>query len=99
MDTNIFPITQERHIIFVIIACIFFILQFVRTKHVYQLIVAAAIPLSLLIYLDPANQVLFYGTGILEAVLLLAALIASIVQSRMAARKAKQSDAPKPAEG
>lgn len=89
MEPNIFPIAQDKHLIFVIIATVLFVLQFVRTKHWYQLVMALAIPASLLIYADPENKTLFYGVGILEAVLLLLSLLLNIIQSVKTAREEK----------
>lgn len=89
MEPNIFPIAQDKHLIFVIIATVLFVLQFVRTKHWYQLVMALAIPASLLIYVDPENKTLFYGVGILEAVLLLLSLLLNIIQSVKTAREEK----------
>lgn len=103
LESTLFPISMEKHIIFCIVAAIFFILQFVRTKQWYQLVMAAAIPLSLLIYIDEENMTLFYGVGILEAVLLCAALVLNIVQSHKenkaeAAKKAAEKAAAEAAE-
>ncbi len=81
MDTNLFAIGMQKHIIFVICAALFFILQFLRTKRWYQLVMAAAFAVSLLIYADSENTRLFYGVGIAEGVLLLTALTFNIVQS------------------
>ena len=97
MDPNQFPITQDKHLIFCIIATLLFLLQFIRTKHLYQLVMAIAIPASLLIYVKPDNQAWYYGVGILEAVLLLLALILNIVQSVKASKKEKAEKAAKAA--
>ena len=82
MNVNTFTLTFQQHLTFALIAGIFFILQFIRTRRYYQLIMAGAIFASLLIYLSD-SRVLFYAVGILEVILLLAALIASIVQNKM----------------
>ena len=82
MESTLFPISMEKHIIFCVIAALFFLLQFIRTKQWYQLVMAIAVPLSLLIYIDEENTALFYAVGILEAVLLCGALVLYIVQSR-----------------
>ena len=60
------------------------------------MILAIAVPVSLLIYLAPENETLFYGVGIAEAVLLVLAFILNIVQSRRDAKaeKLKQSALP-----
>ncbi len=107
MNANVFPISMNKHIIFCAVAAVFFVLQFIRTKRVYQLILAVAFGGSLLIYLNTESSLLFYGVGIGEAVLLIAALVANIVQNRHA-RKANGDDsgpsdggeaAAQPAEG
>ncbi len=97
MEISIFPIGETKHIIFCVIACIFFLLQFFRTKHWNQLILAAAIPLTLLVYIDTENKTLFHAVGIVEAVLLFAALIVSIVQGHKEAVKEKAEKAAKEA--
>lgn len=102
LEINVFPISFEKHVGFCIIAAVFFLLQFIRTKRWYQLVLAAAIPLSLLIYVAPDNEKYFYGVGILEGVLLLFALLLNIVQSRRIAKqeaaKAAAAEAAKKAE-
>ena len=89
MEKTLFPITMEKHIVFCAIAAVFFLLQFIRTKRIYQLILAIAVPVSLLIYIAPENETLFYGVGIAEAVLLVLAFILNIVQSRRDAKAEK----------
>ncbi|MCQ2408590.1 MAG: hypothetical protein MJ065_08735 [Oscillospiraceae bacterium] len=87
LEINVFPISFEKHLGFSIIAAVFFLLQFARTKRWYQLVLAAAIPLSLLIYVAPENEKYFYGIGIMEGILLLLALLLNIVQSRKTAKE------------
>ena len=48
MEKTLFPISMEKHIVFCAIAAVFFLLQFIRTKRIYQLILAIAVPVSLL---------------------------------------------------
>ena len=93
METTLFPITAEKHIIFCIFATLLFLLQFVRTKRWYQLVMAIAIPLSLLIYINPSNEYVYYGVGVLEGALLLFAFVLNIVQSRQIAKEEKQKKA------
>ena len=93
METTLFPISAENHIIFCIFATILFLIQFIRTKRWYQLVMAAAVPLSLLIYINPSNEYVYYGVGVMEGVLLLIALILNIVQSRKAAKEEKAKEA------
>ena len=109
METIIFPIGQDKHLIFCILATLLFVLQFLRTKRWYQLVMAIAIPASMLIYVQPENKYIYYAVGVLEAVLLLLALILNIVQSAKTAKAEKlakaeteaakdaAADAPKPA--
>ena len=101
MEKTLFPITMEKHIIFCAVAAVFFLLQFIRTKRIYQLILAIAVPISLLIYIAPENETLFYGVGIAEAALLLLAFILNIVQNARdkKAEKLKQDAAAVGAEG
>ncbi|MBQ8921165.1 MAG: hypothetical protein IJ060_03265 [Oscillospiraceae bacterium] len=98
MNSNLFPIGLEKHIIFVIIATAFFILQFIRTKRWYQLVMAAAFCVSLLIYTAPDNKAVFYGIGITEAVLLLASLVLNIIQSVRISREEKAKKAAEEAQ-
>lgn len=93
MEPMIFPISQDKHLIFCIIATVLFLLQFIRTKRWYQLVMALAIPASLLIYVQPENKTLYYGVGVLEAFLLLLALILNIVQSAKIAKAEKKAKA------
>lgn len=97
MEPTLFPIAQDKHLIFCILATLLFVLQFARTRRWYQLVMAIAIPASLLIYLQPENKTIYYGVGILEAVLLLLALILNIVQSAKTAKEEKQEKAAKEA--
>jgi len=86
MNTNTFTLTFTQHLVFALIAGIFFILQFIRTKRYYQLVMAGAIFSSLLIYVSD-SRALFYAVGILEAILVVAALVVSIVQNHKAKKK------------
>ena len=99
MEKTLFPITMEKHIVFCAIAAVFFLLQFIRTKRIYQLILAIAVPVSLLIYIAPENETLFYGVGIAEAVMLVLAFILNIVQSRRDAKAEKLKQAALSAAG
>lgn len=93
MEPTMFPISQDKHLIFCILATLLFLLQFVRTKRWYQLVMAIAIPASLLIYVQPENKTIYYFVGILEVVLLLLALILNIIQSAKTAKAEKLAEA------
>lgn len=78
---DMFPFPFSLHIAFVCVATIFFILRFSKHKQPFQLIFAAAIPLSLLIWLTSGHRTMYYALGILEVLLIVAALVSSIVMS------------------
>lgn len=98
MDTTVFPISMQQHIVFAGIAFVFFLLQFFRTRRWYQPVMAVAVAVSLLIYVNVQSNPLFYTVGILEGVLLIAALVLSIVQSWRERKRAKQTSAVTPEE-
>ena len=57
-----------------------FLAQFIRLKKPYQLMMAIAMPASLLIYIQPESRTLFYTIGLLVALDLLLALVISLIQ-------------------
>lgn len=77
-QTSLFPFPFGLHLMFCIVSLIFFVFRFVKGKSPYQLIMAVAIPFSLIIWLS-SSKTLFYTVGIVEAVLLVTAFITSIV--------------------
>ncbi len=77
-QTSLFPFPFSLHLIFCCISLIFFVYRFIREKSPYQIIMAVAIPFSLIIWLSE-SKTLFYMVGIVESVLLLSAFITSIV--------------------
>ncbi len=97
MNTNTFPLTVQQHLIFAAIAVVFLVLQFIRQKYWYQPVVAAAIAGSLLIYVNE-SMAWYYGVGIVELLLMLAAAVLYIVQARKLAKAEKASAEAKTAE-
>lgn len=95
MDASIFPLTFEKHILFGILACLFFLLQFWRTRNWYELVLAAAMPLSLLIYVSE-EKAWFYSIGILEGLLLIAAFVLAQWQARRRKAAAAAESTPSP---
>ena len=93
LDPTLFPIAMDKHIIFAVASSLFFLLQFIRTRKLYQLIMAVAIPASLLIYLAPENTTFFYGVGIAEAVLMLLAFVTGTIRSAKDSKAAKAAEA------
>lgn len=80
-QTSLFPFPFSLHLIFCCISLIFFIWRFIKEKLPYQLIMAVAIPFSLLIWLSD-NKTLFYSIGIIETVLLIGAFVTSLVYKK-----------------
>lgn len=79
MDASTFPISFTYHLIFCLIAGAFFVVQFIRLRRPYQLLLAVGIVASLLIYVGGEhNKVWFHTVGIFELVLLLGAIVLSI---------------------
>lgn len=79
MDATTFPISFTYHLIFAIVAGVFFLIQFIRHRKPYQLIFAIAIPASLLIYIDETSKTLFNTVGAFELVMILGAIVLTIV--------------------
>lgn len=91
MDASTFPISFLYHLIFCIVAGVFFLMQFIRLRRPYQLILAVAIPASLLIYVgDASNKTWFHTVGAFEAAMLLGAVVLSILWRSKAKKLEKQ---------
>lgn len=78
---TLFPFPMGLYVVFCIIATAFFVFRFVKEKQPYQIIMAVAIPLSLLIGYSN-GKTLFYIMGIVEAVLLLSAFVSALICSK-----------------
>lgn len=76
-NPTIFPFPFPMHLALAIISVIFFGYRFAVQKKPFQLIFAIAVPLSLLVWLGN-NKTLFYGLGIAELILIVAAIFTSI---------------------
>ena len=99
MDVTTFPLSFSCHLIFSLVAGCFFLLQYLRLRRPYQLVLTIAIPASLLIYLGQTGAADFFNgkpwfhtIGALEAVLLLGALALSIL-AKVRRKKDGQDDA------
>ena len=75
---SIFPFGFSMHIALAIISVIFFAYRFATQKRPFQLIFAIAVPLSLALWISD-NKTLFYCIGLIEFILILAALISTYV--------------------
>ncbi len=92
MNTNTFPLSFTQHLIFVIVAVIFLVLQFIRQRYWYQPVVIAAMAASLLSYVNDSTG-WYYSVGVLELVLMLAAAVLYILQARKLAKIEKAEKA------
>ena len=70
MDSSLFPLSFQSHIIFCAISVIFFAIQFIRMRCKYQIIAPLAILSTLLVYVSE-EKVFFYSVGVLELILLI----------------------------
>ncbi|MDE6679113.1 MAG: hypothetical protein K2K02_08740 [Ruminococcus sp.] len=77
-QTSLFPFPFSLHLLFCCFSLIFFLFRFIKEKYPYQIIMAVAIPFSLVIWISESKP-LFYTVGIVETVLLLTAFITSLV--------------------
>lgn len=77
-NPSLFPFPFKMHLIFGIFGAVFFAYRFFTQKRPFQLIMAVAIPLSLIVWLSE-SKTLFYGLGIVEAILILAAVVTSFI--------------------
>lgn len=77
-NPNLFPFPFGLHLVFCAIALIFFGWRFSEEKKPFQVIFAIAIPLSLAIWLND-SRTWFYTLGIIEVVLILAALVSCFI--------------------
>ena len=91
---SIFPFGFTMHLSLVIISIIFFSYRFAVQKKPFQLIFAIAPPISLLLWVSE-NKTLFYTVGIIEFILILAALISTFVCKPKKTEEAAASDSKK----
>lgn len=76
MDNSYFPIRFEVHMILALLALLVFGMQFIRFRKSHYLILAVALPCTLLPYLSD-DKTFFYAVGIAEAAALVLAFILS----------------------
>lgn len=77
-NPNLFPFPFKLHLIFCIVAFVFFIFRFAFDKKPYQAILAVAIPFSMTLWISD-NRFWFYTVGIIELTFIIAALIANTI--------------------
>lgn len=89
---NTFPLEFSKHVIFCIIGVALFLFQFYRQGFKYQLLTAAAIGATLLLYVNDSSF-WRYMIGIVEAVLLIVIFIVMTAEKKNAEKKAKETAA------
>ena len=75
---SLFPFPYSMHLIFVLISVAFFSYRFIVQKRPYQMIMAAAILASMGVWLSD-NRKVYYGVGLVDVILILAALVTAII--------------------
>ncbi len=88
---NTFPLEFSKHIIFCIIGVAFFLFQYYRQGFKYQLLTAAAIGSTLLLYINDSN-IWRYTVGIFEAVLIILIFIIMSSEKKKAAAKEENKE-------
>ena len=78
MENNVFPIPFYFHIVFVVIAVLVLMVQFIKFKRKYQIFMSAAIIVSLLLYIN-TGRAWHNCVGIIELVLFICAIVSSIM--------------------
>ena len=95
MDNSYFPIRIELHIVLALLAFLVFGLQFIRYRKSHHLVLAIALPCTLLPYLS-SSKTLFYAVGIGElAALALAGVLSQTLDKEKepaAEKKPEQED-------
>ncbi len=81
LQPNLFPFPFQHHLIFCCVALVFFGYLYMKYKKPHQLIMAVAIPFSLVLWIS-TNRVLFYAVGIIEVILLITALVLNIIHRK-----------------
>lgn len=70
INAGLFPISFNAHIVFTIVSVIFFLFQYKRQHHLYQLLSVIAIPLPLILYLNSSN-IVFNAIGFIELIMVI----------------------------
>lgn len=81
VQPNLFPFPFPHHLVFCCIAMVFFGYLYMKYKKPHQLIMAIAIPFSLVIWISE-SRTLFYTVGIIEVLFLITALLLHIVHRK-----------------
>ncbi len=77
VENTLFPIRMGMHIVLGLLAFLVFGLQFIRYRKSHHLVLAIALPCTLLPYLS-SSMSFFYGIGVAEFAALILSLILSV---------------------
>ena len=77
IDNSLFPIHMGMHIVLGMLALLVFGLQFIRYRKSHHLVMAIALPCTLLPYLVDSMS-FFYGLGVVEFIALILAFVLSV---------------------
>ncbi|MDE5946798.1 MAG: hypothetical protein K2G63_05815 [Oscillospiraceae bacterium] len=81
LQPNLFPFPFPHHLVFCCIAMIFFGYLYMKYKKPHQLIMAIAIPFSLIVWISE-SRTLFYAMGLIEVVLIIFAIVTNIIHKK-----------------
>ena len=91
MSTNyIFPLPFPVHIGFCIIGLLFFIIKYNRKKYIYQLLLAIAIPSTLLVYICRSDTA-FMIFGLEELILFILIMVSIFITKKRLAKEEKEA--------
>lgn len=88
---NTFPLNFTNHMIFCAIGVVFFLFQFWRQGFKYQIMTAAAIGMTLLLYINDSTT-WRYIVGVAEAVLIVAIFITMSAEKKKAEKNAEEKN-------
>lgn len=93
-STNLFPFPFTFHLVFSLLAMIFFFLMYGKEKKPYQAIFGVAIPISLAVWISDSKTV-FYAVGVIELILILAAFVVTLIYNSKEKKSHTASDEDK----
>lgn len=88
---NSFPLEFTNHIRFCIIGIAFFLVQYARQGFKYQLLSAAAIGMTLLLYISD-NEIFRNAIGIIELIIIIAIFILSSSEKKKLEKEKKEKE-------
>lgn len=89
---ELFPFPFKSHLIFCCIGFIFLAYRFYAQRRPHQIIMAFALPISLMVWLSEKKSV-YYTMGIIELVLIVAAIAATVIYNVHHSKKKNEKDA------